>query len=275
MPTKTAYPERAPTPHYRKGQGEPLLLLHPFASTWRTWRPVADLLHRELDVFAPTLPGHWGGPAIKGRLTPDAIVDGVERLLDAQGWESAHVAGNSLGGAIAIELARRGRARTVTAVAPAGGWKPRTWSEWRVGLFFLTRYPVLVAVRPIAEALMHLPTLRKIALFDACANGDRVHASDAAHFVHAAVGCEINPALLWSVLRDGFSFPLDGVNCPVQLLLCEQDRVIPPARYGRRFVEEIPNVAAETLPDVGHVPMVEAPEVIAAAIRRHVGARAM
>jgi pimeloyl-ACP methyl ester carboxylesterase len=122
---------------------------------------------------------------------------------------------------------------------------------------------------------MQSATLRRIALLDACANGDRVHASDAAHFVHAAVGCDINPALLWSVLRDGFSFPLDGVNCPVQLLLCEQDRVIPPAQYGRRFVEEMANVAAETLPDVGHVPMVEAPEVIADAIRRHVGARAM
>ena len=71
----------------------------------------------------PTLPGHWGGPHLRRRDTNlDAFADGLEALLDDLGGRPAHIAGNSIGGWLALELARRGRARSVVAIAPAGGW---------------------------------------------------------------------------------------------------------------------------------------------------------
>ena len=50
------------------------------------------------------------------------LADAVERALDEAGFERAHIAGNSLGGYVALQLAARGRAETVVALAPAGGW---------------------------------------------------------------------------------------------------------------------------------------------------------
>src|SRR6185295_16417489 len=77
------------------------------------------------DVLAPTLLGHAGGPRLEGDVTASAVPDAVERAMDAAGFETAHIVGNSLGGFVALQLAARGRARTVVALAPAGGWAHR------------------------------------------------------------------------------------------------------------------------------------------------------
>src|SRR5438445_10162317 len=100
---------------YRAGSGEPVVLIHGFTGAWQHWRPVlADLVAR-FEVIAPTLAGHEGGPPfpVEGPLTIAAAADSFESQLDEFALESAHFAGNSMGGAIAIELAARGRARSV------------------------------------------------------------------------------------------------------------------------------------------------------------------
>src|SRR3954469_20102024 len=110
------------TPSHRGGSGSPLLLLHGFTDTWRTWDLVLPALERAHDVLAVTLAGHAGGPPIAGEIDETAVLDAVELALDEAGWETAHVVGNSLGGYVALQLAARGRAKTVVALAPAGGW---------------------------------------------------------------------------------------------------------------------------------------------------------
>ena len=84
--------------------------------TWRTWELVLPRLERTHAVLAPTLAGHAGGPPL-GTPETDAIAEAVERAMDAAGFATAHLVGNSLGGFIALELAARGRARTVVALA--------------------------------------------------------------------------------------------------------------------------------------------------------------
>ena len=79
-------------------------------------------LEAEHDVLAPTLAGHAGGPPIEGEITNEVLADGVERAMDEAGFETAHIVGNSLGGYVALQMAERGRAQTVVALAPAGGW---------------------------------------------------------------------------------------------------------------------------------------------------------
>ena len=113
---------RAFTPSHRGGAGSPLVCLHGFMETWRTWELVLPALERRHDVLAPTLPGHAGGPALEGPPTGHLMADAVERAMDDAGFDTAHVVGSSLGGFVALQLAARGRARTVVAFAPAGGW---------------------------------------------------------------------------------------------------------------------------------------------------------
>src|SRR5579859_2636413 len=99
---------RTPPPLYRGGtsSGEPLVLLHGFTDTWRTWRKVIPLVESDFDVLAPTLVSHWGGPPHPEELEldPFALVDGVERAMDAAGMPTAHIAGNSLGGWVTLQL---------------------------------------------------------------------------------------------------------------------------------------------------------------------------
>src|SRR5580704_15954876 len=107
---------------HRGGSGPPMVCLHGFTDTWRTWELVLPALEREHDVLAPTLAGHAGGPAIAGEPHDGTIADAVERAMDEAGFETAHLVGNSLGGYVALQLAERGRAESVVALAPAGGW---------------------------------------------------------------------------------------------------------------------------------------------------------
>ena len=126
------------TSSHRGGSGPPLVCVHGFTDTWRTWELVLPALERQHDVLAPTLAGHAGGPAIEGEITDDTLADGVERAMDEAGIATAHIVGNSLGGYIALQLAARGRAESVVALAPAGGWAPGDDAIGETMDFFVT-----------------------------------------------------------------------------------------------------------------------------------------
>src|SRR3954451_8732090 len=96
------------TAQHRGGAGPPLVLLHGFTDTWRVWELVLADLERRHAVLAPTLPGHAGGPPMPENADPEVMVDALEALLDDAGIDDAHIAGNSLGGFLALKLAERG-----------------------------------------------------------------------------------------------------------------------------------------------------------------------
>ena len=125
------------------GSGEPLVLLHGFTGTWRVWLPVMPKLAERFDVFAPTLGGHCGADPWQEGVEPTVatLADAAEAELDNAGIETAHIAGNSLGGWLALELAKRGRARSVVCLSPAGGWSGDDEREERrlKGFFHRTR----------------------------------------------------------------------------------------------------------------------------------------
>ena len=142
------------TPLHRGGSGPPLVLLHGFIDTWRTWDLVLPELERHHDVLAPALVGHAGGPPLTGEVTPDLLPDAIERAMDAAGFETAHIVGNSLGGYLALQLAARGRARSVVALAPAGGWAEGDDSYLETLDFFPELQEQVRAIAPYAEALL-------------------------------------------------------------------------------------------------------------------------
>src|ERR1700688_1920640 len=109
------------TPVHHGGTGSPLLLLHGVGAIWRAWSPVLPYLEPHHDVIVPTLAGHGGGPPLDPDIAPSvhALADGIEIELDRLGLQKVHIAGNSLGGWVVIELARRGRALSLVLFSPA------------------------------------------------------------------------------------------------------------------------------------------------------------
>src|SRR4051794_39988658 len=149
------------TASHRGGAGAPLVCLHGFTDTWRTWELVLPELERHHDVLAPTLPGQAGGPPLQEPVTDALIADAIERAMDEAGFETAHIAGNSLGGYVALQLAARGRAESVVAFAPAGGWGADDDSFKEALRFQATIHDQAKATAPHGPAVLASPAGRR------------------------------------------------------------------------------------------------------------------
>jgi pimeloyl-ACP methyl ester carboxylesterase len=253
-------PERDPI---HVGTGEPIVLLHPFLCSQNVWRTVAGQLADtgRFEVFAPTMPGHNGGTR-SGTwfLETSALVDDVERRMDALGWDTAHVVGNSLGGWVAFELERRGRARTLTGIAPAGGWGQHAVTKYETVLKFLLGGPALVAARLIGPRILGYPGVRRIATLPVSGPADGPSHADLVDLVDDATHCTAYVQLLVKTLRLPGLLELANVAAPTHLVLCEKDRVFPTPRGNRYFIDNLPKDTRVTrLPGLGHIPMLEAP----------------
>jgi alpha-beta hydrolase superfamily lysophospholipase len=260
-------PDTAPA--HRGGSGEPLVMLHGINASWRVWRPVLPALEAEHDVFAPTLPGHRCGPPLDAgsAVSIGALADGLERVLDTAGIDTAHFAGNSLGGWLAIELARRGRARSVVALSPAGGWtSPR---DLRRVIRLLSNARMLIARRDALRlaALMRRPRLRRLALRQAMARGDRVPVLDALELIEDADGCiAFSGFVEWIRGAEPIQPAGRPLACPVRVAWGEHDRTIPFARYGRPLLDALDGAEHVTVAGVGHIPMYDDPALVARTI---------
>jgi pimeloyl-ACP methyl ester carboxylesterase len=127
--------------HYRAGSGDPLVLVHGIGSRWQIWEPVLGALAAEYDVLALDLPGFGDSPMPPPGTPPgvDSLTSLVEQFLGEVGFDWPHVAGNSLGGLIALELARHGVARSATALSPAGFASPAETAYARGSLWLGVR----------------------------------------------------------------------------------------------------------------------------------------
>ena len=110
--------------YHREGSGPPLLLLHGVGHHWQGWQPVIELLRGEFDLIACDSPGFGQSAPLPSGIEPTitSYADAFEWFLAELGLERPHVAGNSMGGAIGLELARRRAVSSVTAFSPAGFW---------------------------------------------------------------------------------------------------------------------------------------------------------
>ncbi|MFY1599564.1 alpha/beta fold hydrolase [Micromonospora sp. WMMD737] len=269
----------APREPIHTGSGEPVLLLHPFLCSQNVWRAVAAQLSAtgRFEVFAPTMLGHHGGPpSPTWLLHTEMLVDDIERRMDQLGWQTAHLVGNSLGGWVAFELERRGRARTLTAIAPAGGWPHHSLSKYETVLKFVAGGPALVAARLLGPRILDLPLARRLATLPVSGPADGPSDEDLRALVEDATHCSAYLQLLVKTLRLPGLLELAGLGAPTQLVLCGRDRVFPTPRGNRYFLRHLPEHAEVVrLPELGHIPMLEAPDRISALIgefiERHAG----
>jgi pimeloyl-ACP methyl ester carboxylesterase len=257
--------ERFP-PLYRAGSGEPLLLIHGFTGTWRHWLPLLDGLAANHEVIAPTLAGHDGGPPFPSDVPMSfaAATDSLERHLDELGVGTAHVVGNSLGGGLALELAKRGRARSVVALAPAGGWSDGDGATLRVARFFARQIRVARATARITPAVMKRPRSRRWAMRDVMCHGERLTPAEAVDLAVTSTRCAVSAAAIAALRadKDLAIVELDRIACPVLLASPDVDRVLPVPQHAPRYRREIPGVELRTLQDCGHLPMWDAPELL-------------
>jgi pimeloyl-ACP methyl ester carboxylesterase len=131
--------DESPLAHTRAGNGEPLVLLHGLGSSRFAWNPVTPLLTEDFDVIAIDLPGFGDSAPLSGGAEPHpaAIAAVVAQTLDVLGIDSPHLAGNSLGGWVALELAALTPVRSITLLSPAGLWRDHTPLYNRIALTVL------------------------------------------------------------------------------------------------------------------------------------------
>jgi pimeloyl-ACP methyl ester carboxylesterase len=250
------------------GAGEPLVLLHPFALCAEVWQPILPLLERHHEVFALPIPGHAGSDPLPDnyQYTIANAVDILETKLDQLGIERAHLVGNSLGGWLAIELARRGRALSVTALAPGGGWEAGSPELHRLlRRFELTKF-LLSFGGPVALKLARWTLPRHYFLRDAVANPKRLTPLEARLLIESTWRCAVYGDVVKAIPTQPLSEPFETLPCPVRLVWGARDRLLPLRGYSERWRRVLPGADWVVLPEVGHVQMYDDPCAVARSI---------
>jgi len=248
------------TPFHRGGSGEPLVLVHGFTATWEIWEPIIAPLEEQYEVFIPTLPMHAGGPPIEGEPTVDLLLDGIEKLLDDAGIEKAHIVGNSLGGYAALRLAANGRAKTVNALAPAGGWAAGDPVLGQTMDFFQQMQPMVLAAAENADEVVASPEGRAVAVQFLTESPEVVSPDLAKKILLGAAGCTEAIALAEMGRTADWAFNLDAIDCPTRFVWGTEDKILAWPGAAARFQEGMPDADWVVLDGVGHCPMLDVPE---------------
>jgi pimeloyl-ACP methyl ester carboxylesterase len=248
---------------HRGGFGAPLVLIHGIGHSWRGWKPMLPLLEDRFDVLAVDLPGFGRSepfaPGVDS--TPEALADAVEDEMGRAGFDRAHIAGNSLGGWIALELARRGRAETVTAISPLGLQHGRE-RDWGVAILRWMRWVAQNAPPP--AFLLQSPVGRVLAAGPSYARAWKKDPEQLAEETELFVSCRGFDATLPHTF-EAQPRGLTTLDLPVLILWGTLDVILIP-RQGRRFERLIPGAELRYIRGIGHTPMSDAPEELADAI---------
>ena len=248
------------TAAHRGGSGPPLVCLHGFMDTWRVWELVLPALERRHDVLAPTLAGHAGGPPLDDRITGGELADAVERAMDEAGFATAHVAGNSLGGYVALQLAARGRARSVVALAPAGGSEVGDQSVRELLATQAAMHEAAAAAAPHADAIVATAAGRRGSTDAITTNFEHIPPELLAHQIRGIAACTGAPALIENALRAGWPFDAERIACPVRIVWGTDDRLLPwPSAAARYRRDWLPHADWVELEGVGHCPQLDVP----------------
>ena len=237
--------------HHRAGAGEPVVLIHGVGSQWQVWQPVLPALERERDVIALDLPGFGGSPSLPVGVAPNAaaLADAVAEFMDELGIERPLIGGNSLGGWIGLELAKRGRARAGVALSPAGfaeGW------EQAAGRFQLMSAYRGARMAGMVKWMVRRPVTRAIAYGSLMGRPTRFPPGPA---LEASRNLAASPAFantVATITRDRFR-DADQVRVPVTLLWGSHDFVLFPWQ-AKRALRELADARLVPLPGAGHVP---------------------
>jgi pimeloyl-ACP methyl ester carboxylesterase len=244
----------------RRGSGPPLVLLHGIGHRWQAWEPVLDRLAERHDVVAVDLPGFGESPLLpEGRgYDMPAAVEAARDIFAAVGLDRPHVAGNSLGGVLSLELASRGLVRSATALAPAGFWTPRG-RRWALSVLRMIRATGRAPV-PVRSAFLNRRAGRLAAGSLLYGHPSRLTAEA---MLADLAAMSAAPAFdLVAAAGRNYTYASPPPEVPVTIAWGTRDRILWP-RQARRAAELLPAARHVWLPDCGHVPMSDEPERVA------------
>ncbi|MBB4663638.1 alpha/beta fold hydrolase [Conexibacter arvalis] len=253
--------------HDRRGAGPPLVLIHGIGARRGAWDPVAERLAGDRETFAIDLPGFGDSPSLplSGELPIGAYVDAVERFFADVGLERPHVAGNSMGGGIALELARRGAVASATALSPVGFWN-QAESVWSRAVLRASRLGAKHAGGLLRRVVASAPG-RVVALgvfYGRPAALDAAVAREDLRMLGAAPAFDRTLGPLGRYrFADGAA--LDGV--PVTIGWGARDRLLLYPSQPRRARAALPRARHVVLERCGHLPMHDDPDQVAALLR--------
>jgi pimeloyl-ACP methyl ester carboxylesterase len=247
----------------RRGNGSPLVLLHGIGHRWQAWEPVLDALSASHDVIAVDLPGFGQSPPLAEDRGYDmaSAVEMCAEIFNDMGLGRPHVAGNSLGGVLSLELASRGLVSSATALAPAGFWTPRdrAWALRVLSLIRMSgRAPVMLRSALIRNRYFRL------------AAGSLLygHPSRMTEEIMLADLLSMVGAKGFDLVADagrGYRFASPAPTVPVTVVWGTRDRILWP-RQARRAAALLPRARHVWLHQAGHVPMIDEPEQVASLI---------
>jgi pimeloyl-ACP methyl ester carboxylesterase len=233
----------------------PLLLLHGLGGSRVVWEPVVDLLGAEREPVVLDMPGFGSEPPLPAAVEPTAanLAAAVRERCEELGFPRAHVAGNSLGGWVALEMGRRGWAASVTALSPAGLWRAPLGPRRRDPHVWAGR------VRPLVSAALRFRRPRERMLATFVAYPERVPVEQGRQLVLGwidASGYRGANRSMRTHIFDPDGYPAD---VPVTIAWGERDRLVGPPKPHRRPA----GARFMVLPDVGHTPTWDDPELVA------------
>jgi pimeloyl-ACP methyl ester carboxylesterase len=247
----------------RSGTGAPLVLLHALGLSRKAWDPVLPALAARFDVIAVDLPGFGDSAALYGQaeVSPAALADSVARLLDELGVSSPHLAGNSLGGWVALELASRRPVASLTLLSPAGLWRRNTPRYDRISLR-ASRWLAQHAAGTLSRLVKYRPG-RALVLGQTHGRPMRLTAGYARAAIEELGQCPGYDAALAGTARRRFTAS-GPITAPVTIAFGSRDLLL--RRGSRRLGQLPPQTQAEALPGCGHVPIADDPAAVAALI---------
>lgn len=245
------------------GDGNPLVMLHGTGSRRGVWDPVVATVARQRRTFAVDLPGFGDSPAEDFEPGPREYAARLAGWFAEQGLQRPHVAGNSMGGGIALELARAGLVASVTAISPVGFWTPREVSYGQTSIR-LSR-AIAGRIRPVLPALTRSAVGRSLLLAQMRARPWRMPADEVIAEVQALVDAPwVDRALeAFGRYRFGDGEQLRGV--PVTIAWGTRDRLLIP-RQAARARRMLPWARHVTLRGCGHLPFHDDPAAVAAVL---------
>lgn len=237
------------------GSGPPLVLLHFLGGHRKVWRPVLPELARHHQVFSLDLPGFGDSSPLPGSPTIPRLADAVLETCEALGLEQPAVAGISIGGGLAVELAGRERdgrpaIGSAVAISPVG-FASRAEAAFAKASLRATHAACRALVGQI-DRLSGPRALRTAFGAQIFAKPWAVPASDMAALVRSVA---LSPGTL-PTLRAAVGHQAAGgaITTPLTIAWGQRDALLLP-RQGPRAIERLPFAELVPLRGCGHVPL--------------------
>jgi pimeloyl-ACP methyl ester carboxylesterase len=248
----------------RRGAGEPLVLLHPLGSSRRVWDPVIADLAEHFDVLAVDLPGFGDSDPLPAPVEPDpaTLAEMLAGFLDVLDITTPHIAGNSLGGWVALEFAGIRPVSSLTLFAPAGLWRELTPRYCRISLQ-VTRWLAQYAARPLSR-LVQFRLGRIVVLGQTHGRPARMTPDVARRAIHSLGTCAGFAAPFRATTRSRYRSG-SPITAPITVAFGSRDLVL--LRRQSRHLEELPvDTRLVSLPGCGHIPIADDPASVVATI---------